>query len=525
MLRRLAVLLAGALCLLPALAQGISERPDTAVVTIYHEGTVDTAQLAQQSGNAEVRRGGLAFITETRTIDVPAGESVIELRGVASTIVPQTVEINGLPARMLERNFDYDLLSPGSLLAKSVGNTVKLVRTDEHTGRTSEQTAIVRSAPNGAVLEINGKFEALRCSGLPEKLVFTRIPEGLRDTPTLSIRTRADEAGHYTIKLSYIATGMNWSADYVARLRPDGLLDLAGWLTLANFGDTGFGHVPLEVVAGRLETTGDDKPVDPKRQYLSSGCWPTDINWATMVERFRRMPMAAPAPPPRMAAKAVGAEEMETMVVTGTRASIQAVDLGDYKLYALPEPTDLWARRTKQVQFLDQAAVPYQRVYVFNAGENGPSENSQAATAILKLQNTEEGKLGKPLPAGSVAVYGNDPDGGAKLLGQDRVRDTSVGLPFEVKLGEAMAVRVRDVLTAETTVGDKRHRRTRQSFEVTITNGKREAIAFELRQPVYEGMRVISESQRHAAKPEGDVWAVALAAGEEKVVSYTIELP
>src|SRR5271170_7883132 len=226
-----------------ASADIISKGPDSVAVALYHDGPVDTSDLVHPSWN--MLDDGLAFITETRTVDLPAGPAVLKLRGVTSTMVPQTADIQGLSAGVIEQNFDYDLLSPGSLLAKSIGETVRLVRTDTKSGKRIDETAIVRSGPDGAVFEINGKFEALRCSALPEKLVFEHIPGGLTDSPTLSVHTMAPADGRYAIKLSYIATGLNWSADYVAHIKPGSdTLELRGWLTLANFSDTGFDHVP-----------------------------------------------------------------------------------------------------------------------------------------------------------------------------------------------------------------------------------------------------------------------------------------
>jgi hypothetical protein len=130
----------------PLSAQTVSPHPDSVTVTLYHEGAVDTATFSKPQYRYEAVHDGLAFITETRGIDLPAGPATIEFRDVASTMVPQTADIQGLPANTLERNFDYDLLSPGSLLAKSIGETVHIVRTDSKTGKQSEQTAIVRSA-------------------------------------------------------------------------------------------------------------------------------------------------------------------------------------------------------------------------------------------------------------------------------------------------------------------------------------------------------------------------------------------
>jgi hypothetical protein len=139
----------------------------------------------------------------------------------------------------------------------------------------------------------------------------------------------------------------------------------------------------------------------------------------------------------------------------------------------------------------------------------------------LRLKNTPEGGLGKPLPAGSVSVYagGENP----LLLGGDKVRDTSVGLPFEIKTGRAMAVRVVARETENKKSGSPGRWTYRSSREIDIVNGKREAIVFELRQPIYQGLRFVSESESHAVKPEGAVWLLKLGPGETRQVTYTTE--
>jgi hypothetical protein len=525
-MRGLALFAAGLFLVSPVLADEVSERPDKVTVTIYHEGYVDTAELTDAKPWQNLWRNGLAFITETRTVDVPAGAGRIEFRGVASTIVPQTADVQGLPAEMLERNFDYDLLSPASLLAKSIGNTVRLIRTDEETGKQTEETAIVRTSPSGTILEIGGKFEAFQCSGGPERLVFDKVPEGLRDTPTLSIRTRAPEAGRYTVTLSYIATGMNWSADYVARIRPDGRsLDLTGWITLANFGDTGFVQSPVEVVAGHLETTGTDVPVDPPATRASTECWPTDIDWATMRNSFVDAVFSEDIGAfPDATAEAL--QRVPSVTVVSTAQKIEASELGDYKLYALPELSDLLARQTKQVQFLDQEDVPFERFYAYSVfDDDSSSETDEPASIFLRLQNTALGKLGKPLPAGSVSVFEVTPQGSPVLAGQDRVHDISVGLPVEIVQGRAMDVRVRRTVTKEESPGWWFNKATRAMLEIDVTNEKPVPITFEVYHPMLERMRIVSESERHVVKPKGATWRFTMAAGERKLLRFTIELP
>jgi hypothetical protein len=144
-----------------------------------------------------------------------------------------------------QRNFDYDLLTPGALIQKSIGKSVHLVRTDRKTGEERDVTAIVRSGPNGVVLQIGDTFEAVNCSGLPERIILDQAPDGLVDTPTLSVHTTVAQAGRYTVTLRYLAAGLNWTADYVARLSRNGrTVDLSGWVTLMNASETIFANAP-----------------------------------------------------------------------------------------------------------------------------------------------------------------------------------------------------------------------------------------------------------------------------------------
>ncbi len=506
----------------PAAADTVSPAASATVVTIYHDDELSTSDLVRPQSPSEIMDSGLALITETREIDLPAGPSTIRFRGVASTMVPQSADIDGLPAGTIERNFDYDLLSPGSLLAKSVGETVHVVRTDPKTGARSTVAAIIRTGPDGVMLEIGGKLEALRCSGLPEKLVLDKAPDGLTDVPTLAVRTDAPAAGHYTVRLSYIATGLNWSADYVAHVRPGGHgLDLAGWLTLANFGSTGFGRVPVQAVAGRLNATGDDKPIHATAVRLATACWPTNFNWWT--PRMSLLPPPPPPPPPPPSPAAFDTR-VETVVVTGSRVP-EPRALGDYKLYALPEPTDMPARETKQVQFLDLRDVPFERVYRY-AVDTDDATGTDPATLLLRLHNTADGGLGKALPAGAFAVSEAGPDGAPVFIGQAGIKDTPVGLPLEIELGDAFSVQVMHEVVENKRIGSGDAVRTQRVVEIEVANRRPEPVTVELRQDLQgSDVRVLSESQPHALDRGAAVWRLTLKPGERAPLRLGLEFP
>lgn len=507
-----------------AQAEVVSSRAERTAVVIYRDRPVDTARLLERSNQPWERldQEGLALIIETRTIDLPAGEAVIRLRGVATGIVPQTATLDGLPAQVIERNTDFDLLSPGSLLQRSVGEVVRVVRTNPATGEQVEKAAIVRSGPMGTVLEIDGRLEALNCSGLTDRILFDRVPEGLSDQPVLSIRTRAETAGRHTVTLAYLATGLQWSADYVARLNPDGQsLALTGWITLANFGGTGFVDAPVQVVAGNLNRDDDTVPMEPTVVARAPNCWPMDTTTGSPEEivvtgsRVRRDVVMAPSP----LVQANRDNLIDEIVVTGSRV-VRLGELGDYKIYTLPEPTDVNARQTKQVQFLEQADVRFTRTYAVEVSA-GDDDRPELPVLMLRLRNDTAAGLGLPLPGGGVSLF--ETQGGQTLFtGQARFEDKGVGLPVELYFGQAMDLGVEQETGAEVRSG----RNTRVPITVTVRNDKPRPIEIEVKPGEwgYRGFRILSSSARHVVTEGGyPAWRLTVPAGGSQILTYTIE--
>jgi len=504
-----------------AQTESVSARPDTATVVIYRDQPVDTVALMEQSRQpwSQLDREGLALIVETRIVDLPAGEGIIRFRGLATGVVPQSAVLEGLPAHVVERNADFDLLSPASLMEKSVGEVVRVVRTNPATGEQVEKAAVIRAGAQGTVLEIDGRFEALDCSGQTERVIFDRVPEGLGDQPVLSVRTRAERAGRHTVTLAYLATGLQWSADYVARLDPsDGTLDLTGWLTLANFGGTGFPDAPVQVVAGTLRKDAGTVPVEPVVRYQQTGCWPqgTTTFGSGEFAEYNAPPVMVPPPPPPPPApmmRMVAKEAMDEIVVTANRVARQG-ELGDYKIYTLPEPTTVAARQTKQVRFLEREGVAYERVYRADVQDYGDDEAHPAAI-VLKLKNEESAGLGVALPGGSVAVMQPDGTGGVLLAGQDRFEDKGVGLPVRLSFGESPDVRVQTRLVKSTSSTRGVVTTDRSEVETTVTNARAEPVTVELvaDAAMSRGFRIRSQSVRSRIDDTGyPVWTLTVPA-------------
>lgn len=512
--------------------ESVSARPDRTTLVIYRFHPIDTSRSLE---NLRERDGygssdGLAMIVETRTIDIPAGEAVIRFEGLATGIIPESAAIDDLPGEVLERNSDFEVLGPGSLLQHSIGETVQVVRTHRETGVETTVPAIVRAGADGPVLEIDGRLEPLSCQGLNQRLIFDHVPEGLGDRPTLSIRTRAPVAGRHTLRLAYLAEGLNWSADYVARLAPDGAsMDIEGWITLMNFTDGGFTDAPVQVIAGNLNRDYETRPIEPVQSTVTPRCWPVDTTTRNgqgrliSVQREGLIAQGQGAVVDYLATMSADETQIEEVVVTGSRIRAALSDLGDYKVYTLAEPTDLNARQAKQLRFFDQRDVRFTRAYRVRIDHE--YDEPQIPHLLLRLRNEADDGLGVPMPGGGLSLIETQ-DGATVLTGQTDFMDRGEGVPLELEFGEAMGLSVEVEVTDEDdwSVGDVDMRKA--AVEVTLTNDKDRPVEIEVVPDWsrWRGFRVLAQSRRGVVNAAGDtVWRVPVPAHGSASLGFTVQ--
>src|SRR5690348_15677754 len=109
----------------------------------------------------------LALVRDSRNVTLTQGENDIAFIEVSAGIRPETALLTGRgkPLDIVEQNFDFDLLTPQKLLEKSVGQTIRVVRTNPQTGVDSTEDATVLSVADGqVVLKIDRKSTRLNSS-------------------------------------------------------------------------------------------------------------------------------------------------------------------------------------------------------------------------------------------------------------------------------------------------------------------------------------------------------------------------
>lgn len=508
-LARLFVLIAAAL---PAAGPGAvpvstSPAPDKVSVTVY--------RAPHRSADTPIDLEwleGFALVTETRQVTIPAGESDLRFEGVAGGIVPESAIVSGLPEGVIEKNQDAYLLSPASLIDRSLGQRVHLRRTSSATGQVREEEAVIRSSADGAVvIQTEKGFEALRCTGLPEKLVFDGVPEGLSAKPTLSVRTYSAAAATATVTLSYLATNFDWQANYVLRLTPNAdRMDVFSWVTLASGDETSFPNADTQAVAGRLNREDrDESRTEPPAPELQLRCWP----WSTTSQVPTIVPPVDVPPPPPPAPNlespvAITAIGGDSIVVTGSRIARQE-NLGDLKLYRIPEPVTVASHSQKQVAFLDRKSVPVETFY--QAHVRGDSEGD--VKLMLRVFNRKERGLGMPLPAGRVSIF--QPGGGRPLLlGESSLEDKAIG--------EKVEIEVRDAENVEFAAESEDIGRHLERVTLTVKNSLPEPIWFEAKIGPSGDERLFGFG-RGVVRDEGEwVWRVRVPANATRTTSYRL---
>ena len=417
--------------------------PQQVAVTIYRD----------PDGGAFDRNDprGFAMISETRTVTLPPGESTIRFTGVAEGMIAVSAIVTGLPGGTIEKNRNAALLSPAALVDGTLGNRVTITRTNPATGTEQSERAIVRTrADGGIVLQTSQGYEAVRCAGLPERLTFDGVPPGLSAQPVFSIDTSDATGGTYKVQLTYLAWGFDWQAHYVATLAEGGAkgrkqMRMLSWLTLVNDNGQNFENAELLAVAGthNVESDFEQLAAPPRGEPLRLECWPIG---STATGAY---PEPYPAPPPMPPAMA------DMITVTGARmqresfeaASPVAVlageeNLGDLKLFRVPEPITVNAKGLKQVAFLARDEVRGEFIHKVDCALYRPLEPDEAfgpARLVFRTDNESRNGLGVSLPRGGVTVF--EPSSyGDLLIGENGIRDYAVGQEVEFGLGASTKV-------------------------------------------------------------------------------------
>ncbi|MGN0919475.1 MAG: DUF4139 domain-containing protein [Alphaproteobacteria bacterium] len=433
---------------------------------------------AQTNLNLTIYNDSRALVKDERRVSLTKGLNELAFTGVSANIIPQTALLSGVGLTTLEQNFNFDLLNLDSLLKKSVGKTVHTKYIDP-TGKEviNVATLLAYNDDRWPLLKIGGKIETY----YPAQIFFDGVPANLRAEPTLIISALSEHEVSEPVQLDYLTTGMDWSADYIARLESDEKqMSLNGFVTLTNRSGTDYNNAALQLVAGKVNT------VHEEASYVT-----------LRSPRYKD-------------------------TVTMSNVAMEAETLSDFYLYTVPHKTTLLSNQTKQVALLEGDKIAIQKTYELTDVFPVYADEVQKVKPqiYLAFENSTENQLGMPLPKGVVRLYKQDAKGGTQFVGEDRIDHTADKETVRLKMGEAFNLTGEMKRTNYSKISDK----IRQaSFEITLKNASENPVSMDIKQSFPNGFKVMEQSLIGEKATSNQMkWRVQVPAKEKTTLTYKI---
>ena len=287
------------------------------------------ADIGDENIEISIYNNNLALVKDTRSVDLKSGDNEVAFEGVATQIKPESVMILGKNIKVIEQNYDYDLITNENILQKSVGSMVKTIIQNPTTGENIFNKAKILSTGNGVpVLEFDYGIE----TDFNGRLVFEKLPKNLREKPTLMAKINSADNMVQDLKLVYLTSGISWKTNYVAQIKDESLLNLTAWVALNNTSGIDYDNAKIDLIAGEVN------------QVRESG---------VITNRV-------------MMTKALGAPMMADSVAND---GVQAQNLSSYQLYSLPNRADIKDNQTKQLSLFEKNNVKiFRKDYIFQNG-------------------------------------------------------------------------------------------------------------------------------------------------------------
>ncbi|MGH9557538.1 MAG: DUF4139 domain-containing protein [Terriglobales bacterium] len=482
-----------------------------------------TAVWAADNG-LTIYNQNFAVVRQTVPLDLKSGVNTVQFTETTAHLEPESVILRDPLGRyrlqILEQNYRSDPVSQELLLSLFEGQTIdflvyrqnmqqqivrgKIIRSGyvphqadwQQYGQQYYQTqmAYMQGGAGQPIIEVDGK---LRFS-LPGQPLFPALGDDTILKPTLTWQIETDKTGKFDAELSYVTGGMRWEADYnlVAPEKGD-VVDLVGWVTIDNQSGKVFENARIKLMAGDVS----------KLQPGASGG----------IYRER------------------DARSIEAMAVPVTEKAFD-----EYHLYTLQRPTTLHDRETKQVEFVRATSVKSARLYVYDGAWIDPNryrgwgyenirqdreygtQSNPKVWVMQEFKNSEENKLGLPLPKGRLRFYRRDDDGQLEFTGENVIDHTPKDETIRVYTGNSFDLTGERKRMNYSVNNDQDW--LDESFEIKVRNHKKEPVEIRVVEHLYRwtNWQIRISSHKYIKTDSQTVeFRVTIPPDGEQVITYT----
>jgi hypothetical protein len=441
------------------------------VVIALLAGSLGGAQQTLTGPNITIY-SDVALVEELRTLTISAGEKDYLIEDLPKTLLPDSVLFRPLKEiELIEQEFlPAQELTGWQLLQNAVGQEVEVTVARGLVPKTYRGTLL--SVEDGIVLqEVTGRVQIIKEFS---EVSLAQLGE-YRKAPALRWRIQSDSSREVQGKLSYLASGLSWSAYYTAILNEsETQMALTSWVTVQNTSGRDYKNAKLTLIAGELRRLAPPAPISPPRAVV---------------------PLAAQE------------KELETKPTF------------EYHQYEFPRRITLTDRQSLELSFIRADAVTVSKHYVYEA-----AVSPQVRVEIRSVNDGAHG-LGIALPAGVVRLYKETQDG-IQLIGEDSLGHTPTGEKIALVPGMAFDLKADRVLKDRQVVGrDELGRELyRDTYEITLRNQKDSDVVIEVKERLQGTWKIVSaEPSYEKLDASTMLFTVPVKARAAAKVTYTVE--
>jgi len=432
-----------------------------------------TSRAQESDISTTVYNDNLALVKDVRKMSLEKGTREVKFRDVAAKIDPTSVHIKSITATdkiaVLEQNYEYDLVDVDKLLEKYVDQEIKVYTKDK------VYSGILLSAQRNDIMlkEADGSVRVINRTAMLN-LEFPALPEGLITRPTLVWSLDNQKAGEHQIEVSYLTTGINWHAEYVAVSKADDKqLEISGWVSIDNKSGAAYENAKLKLVAGDVHRVEPPRPV--------------------MIHAESAM-----------LAKAAAAPQFEEK------------SFFEYHLYTLQRRATLKNNQIKQISLFPAAVCAVKKIYAYDG-----SRDNKKVRVNLEFKNSERNGLGMPLPKGKIRVYKEDEaDKSLEFIGEDLIEHTPKDEKVRVFLGNAF-----DIIGERNQLEYKKLGKNsrEETWQIKLRNHKDEAVRITLIEHAYGDWEIRRKTHQIIRQDANTIeFDVPVAKDDEAVLEYVI---
>jgi len=443
----------------------------------------------------------LALVKDVRQAELRSGLNDVIFDGVAQRIQPETAIIYGNGIKVIEQNYNYNLLSYANFIEQNIGNKVNTVRENPKNGdNIFERAILIGTADGRPVLQFDYGID----TNFSGRVVFDDVPAGMSNKPTLTAKLDVNGGGDKNLRLAYLTDGLSWKTDYVANVNSRDKLNLTGWVTINNESGIDYENAKIQLIAGDVNVVRSAMPRMAKGIMMMRA---QSFNSADAVE------------------------------------SIEPESISSYELYTLPTTASIANHQTKQIALIEKHDVTYKKefnlqipLYFGNNDYNGNGEEFEklhpAITYVIK--NTTDANLGISLPTGIIRFYENDKNNNLQFIGSSHIANTAKEDTLRLNLGDAFNISIsgksKRISTKELSRQPKgkcydiKEKRTYE-IEATVNNAEAENNDIILTQHFSNEYKIIEENIKSSEKNGATrQWIVPVKAQDKTTLIYMVEI-